>query len=151
MMPTAPAAVGGAYYSDPAYYGQQPPMSAPVMHVSQPGMHVSPEQMEEEANSWIMDPTGGDGGDFGGSPGGKRKRPRGSRPAAAEAEAPESDPMSNKTLELMLSRLQGQLPPQTYEKVIALVRDVQMRRMSLSRSEFLQHFQAICAGAPKPR
>ena len=59
--------------------------------------------------------------------------------------------MSNKTLELMLGRLQGQLPPQTYEKVIELVRDVQTRRMSLSRSEFLQHFQAICAGAPKPR
>ena len=58
--------------------------------------------------------------------------------------------MSNKTLELMLSRLQGQLPPETYDKVINLVRDVQNRRMSLSRSEFLQHFQAICAqGAAK--
>ena len=49
------------------------------------------------------------------------------------------------------SRHQGQLPPATYEKVITLVRDVQCRRMSLSRSEFLQHFQAICAGNPKPR
>ena len=57
----------------------------------------------------------------------------------------ESNSMSNKTLDVMLSRLQGQLPPATYEKVINLVRDVQERRMSLSRSEFLQHFQAICA------
>ena len=46
--------------------------------------------------------------------------------------------------------MQGQLPPETYDKVINLVRDVQNRRMSLSRSEFLQHFQAICAqGAAK--
>jgi hypothetical protein len=59
--------------------------------------------------------------------------------------------MSNKTLDVMLDRLKGQLPPQTYEKVIELVRDVQTRRMRLSRSEFLQHFQAICAGAPQKK
>ena len=77
-------------------------------------------------------------------------------PSPAPAPAPEGDEeegsgMSNKTLDLMLARLQGQLPTATYEKVITLVRDVQCRRLSLSRSEFLQHFQAICAGNPKPR
>ena len=47
--------------------------------------------------------------------------------------------------------VEGQLPVPTYDKVIALVRDVQNRRLCLSRTEFLEHFQAICAGTPKPR
>ena len=80
-------------------------------------------------------------------------------PPAAEANASSGDAgggdsstgMSNKTLDLMLGRLQGQLPVPTYDKVIALVRDVQNRRLCLSRTEFLEHFQAICAGTPKPR
>jgi hypothetical protein len=50
----------------------------------------------------------------------------------------------------MLQRLQGQLPQHTYEQVLELVRDVQVRRRQLSRSEFLECFQAICAGAPQP-
>ena len=146
------AAAGGAFYPAPdqSQYYSQPP-SAYV------GMHSS-EQMEEEANSWIMDPpAGGEGSADGTSPSGRagKRAKKGGRAAVEAAPEPageaEGDQMSNKTLEIMLSRLQGQLPPQTYEKVIALVRDVQMRRMSLSRSEFLQHFQAICAGAPKPR
>jgi len=54
--------------------------------------------------------------------------------------------MSNSTLEGMLSRLQGQLPAATYDQVISLVRKLQTDPTSLNRSEFLQHFQAICDG-----
>ena len=70
--------------------------------------------------------------------------------AAKEEEATQAHEMSNSTLDTMLNRLQGQLPPPIYERVIDLVRSVQTRRMSLSRSEFLRQFQAICAGGPSP-
>lgn len=161
MAPSPPH--GGAYYAPQDPYYQPPPMSAPMHAPQQPGMHVSTEQMQEEADSWFSESANGEPGFHGLSPTSGRapKRKRASRPTGPAEPAPapesnqtmsaESDPMSNKTLELMLGRLQGQLPPQTYEKVITLVRDVQQRRLSLSRSEFLAHFQAICAGAPKPR
>jgi len=153
-MGVPPGMPAPSYYAPPpdGYYAHaQPP---PPMATGMP-MEMGHMGMEEEANSWI-DPTGGEAGDYG------RSTKRGKRGAAPRsAPAPEAaasgdgeedgNAMSNKTLELMLSKLQGQLPPATYEKVITLVRDVQCRRMSLSRSEFLQHFQAICAGNPKPR
>lgn len=141
------------YYTAPPdqqYYSLPPGQPHP--------MEMSHMGMEEETNSWIDDPgvAPGEQSDIGGRAT-KRHKPRKAAapvPPPQAASAPEdetSSAMSNKTLELMLGRLQGQLPPQTYEKVISLVRDVQCRRMSLSRSEFLQHFQAICAGNPKPR
>jgi len=151
------------YYHTEQYY----PPSAPSSSGPPPGppMDMAPVGMEEEANRWIADPAGSMAPDYG-SRAPNRPKQRIAPPPAPEpppapapAPAPEADAgdddagltMSNKTLELMLSRLQGQLPPATYEKVITLVRDVQCRRMSLSRSEFLSHFQAICAGQPKPR
>ena len=123
---------------------------------------IEPQPVPGTDLSYAGPPTASDG-----SPRGKARRKRGAKAAATDIQptpaAPsmsnqppmsgaepadpngESNSMSNKTLDVMLSRLQGQLPPATYEKVINLVRDVQTRRMSLSRSEFLQHFQAICA------
>jgi hypothetical protein len=168
-MPSPQMAHGG-YYAHPAdpYYGaahttsmvpETAPSGPPLAQSALPPAAPMPVgQMEEEANSWIADPAG-EAGEYG-RPSKRGKRggasPRAPPPAPPPADPPPDDDdssnaMSNKTLELMLSRLQGQLPPATYEKVITLVRDVQCRRMSLSRSEFLQHFQAICAGNPKPR
>mmetsp|Transcript_20113 Transcript_20113/g.51198 ORF Transcript_20113/g.51198 Transcript_20113/m.51198 type:complete len:558 (-) Transcript_20113:735-2408(-) len=131
-------------------------------HVPMPMGPVSTEQMEAEANSWLaidqpqpplqQDPP---------LHSARQRKKRANRPTAGEG--PDRDvgdsargdgdgeaaSMSNKTLDIMLQRLQGQLPKDTYEQVITLVRDVQMRKLSLSRSEFLQHFQAICAGSSR--
>jgi hypothetical protein len=160
------APVGGGYYAPPDSYYTSLSMNDPgLAPPPQPGMHISTEHEQlEEADSWMQMESSDNPIDYAPPPpeprSAKRKRPMKPvpppppppPPQPEPAEPPvESDAMSNKTLELMLSRLQGQLPPQTYEKVISLVRDVQMRRMSLSRSEFLQHFQAICAGASKPQ
>jgi hypothetical protein len=53
-------------------------------------------------------------------------------------------------LDEMLNRLQGQLPQHTYDAVTKLVSDVQMRHVRLTRKQFLEHFQAVCQGAPRP-
>jgi len=128
------------------------------IHAS-PAMHgISNAQMEAEANSWLADgpTTSSDTMPLEPLPPVARPSKRSKRSARASERSSTEQPtsggdssgggMSNKTLDTMLGRLQGQLPKETYEKVITLVRDVQMRRMSLSRSEFLQHFQAICSG-----
>ena len=156
----APGMPAPSYYAPPPdqYYAhaQQPPPMAAGMPMEMGHMGQAEEDM---TNSWLSDPTGGEAGDYGRAP---KRTKRGAAPRAAPASGSQAEAsggggeedgnaMSNKTLELMLSKLQGQLPPATYEKVITLVRDVQCRRMSLSRSEFLNHFQAICAGNPKPR
>ena len=159
-VPPPPAAAHPDYYAahaDPyAYAGPTAPVSHMDMGAQPPPAHMG--QMEDEANSWIADPNapGSDPADYNRSKRTKRgSSPRSSVSPPAPVPAPpppaddDSSSMSNKTLDLMLSRLQGQLPPATYEKVITLVRDVQCRRMSLSRSEFLQHFQAICAESAK--
>ena len=133
--------------------------------------HNSAEQMEAEANSWLtiepsdslpppqhapIPPPAPNPMDGPSSPAAAKRRKRSHKGPADDHNAGDADQngnsaaMSNKTLETMLGRLQGQLPAATYEQVINLVRKVQTRQMSLSRSEFLQHFQAICAGAPKP-
>jgi hypothetical protein len=175
------APTGGTYYVPPAnqghYYEQSSsPVGASVVQIHPQEAHSSSmssvpqpqassaEQMQDETDSFFADPVGEQPQEAAarGGRGAKRSRKGSSKAAPAAAQsapksvAPgtppaDSNAMSNKTLELMLSRLQGQLPPATYQKVIALVRDVQTRRMSLSRSEFLQHFQAICAGAQKPQ
>ena len=128
------------------------------------GLALSPDQYSMhsptvpgmETESWMLDqhaaqhgaPTPGG---VSAAPSQRRKR---SKPDAAQESASrdngESNAMSNRTLDTMLQRLQGQLPQHTYEQVLELVRDVQVRRRQLSRSEFLECFQAICAGAPQP-
>ena len=146
---------------DPYYGHSYDPYAQPPPPPMEPMGHMAPVGDEEDpSNSWIQEPGSGDAGDYGRAAkrskhGGPSEPPAPPPPSAPAPEggAPEGDDaggMSNKTLDIMLGRLQGQLPPATYEKVITLVRDVQCRRMSLSRSEFLQHFQAICAGNPKP-
>ena len=158
--------VHAEYYPPPVDAYGYPTMGGglpPPTHMDHAQVPVAHEVVDDEPNSWIADPSGDEPAE---NPRAKKtKRGGASRtvaaaaapsPAAASAPAPaagddDANAMSNKTLDLMLSRLQGQLPPATYEKVITLVRDVQCRRMSLSRSEFLQHFQAICAGKEQPR
>ena len=141
----------------PAYANYPPPQpEGQMQYYGMPGqeMGASPQhqQMEAEANSWLADGSAPEGSPT--APKQRRKRAKGgdAAPAAASGDGGGDGEasMSNKTLDIMLQRLQGQLPQDTYERVIELVRDVQLRHRHLSRSEFLQHFQAICAGAPKP-
>lgn len=160
--------VGGGYLSHPPPNGPTDGFamdSSPLRPqlLASPAMHgISNAQMEAEANSWLADgpTTSSDTVPVESrvepiAPSVPRPSKRSKRSARASERSTSEPPatsdsssggMSNKTLDTMLGRLQGQLPKETYEKVITLVRDVQMRRMSLSRSEFLQHFQAICSG-----
>ena len=145
----------------PGAYGQPPPEQAPPArgrkdradpNAPPPGYYSHADPYADPYYTSTVPPpsySGADMGAMGASAEAHAGAEGGKEPPPGEEDESDSAAMSNKTLELMLSRLQGQLPPATYEKVITLVRDVQCRRMSLSRSEFLKHFQDICSGQPR--
>ncbi len=131
----------------------QPPQQS---HLHQ--QPVPPQQRRQmnryqmEADSWIADPSESKPA-VEIKPRKQRREPQRSRQQHPATSDPSGNAaaMSNKTLDEMLTKLEGQLPAHTYTRVIELVRQVQTGALKLSRQDFLRRFQDICAGASSPR